>query len=39
MHLKISPVLGLTLALALGTATISLDTYAAEKAQPEAAEA
>jgi small conductance mechanosensitive channel len=39
MHLKISPVLGLTLALALGTATIPLDTYAAEKAQPEAAEA
>jgi small conductance mechanosensitive channel len=39
MHLKISPVLGLTLALVLGTATIPLDTYAAEKAKPEAAEA
>jgi len=39
MHLKISPVLGLTLILALGTATIPLNTYAAEKAQPTAADA
>jgi small conductance mechanosensitive channel len=39
MHLKISPVLGLTLILALGTATIPLNTYAAEKGQPAAADA
>ena len=33
MHLKDSPVLGLILALALGAAMVSLDTYASEKAQ------
>jgi small conductance mechanosensitive channel len=35
MHLKISPVLGLILALALGTAMTSLTTYADEKASDD----
>jgi len=39
MNLKISPVFGLILALALGTTMVSLNTYAAEKAQAESTEA
>ena len=39
MHLKISPVFGLVLALALGTVMTSMGTYAAEKTQPESTEA
>jgi small conductance mechanosensitive channel len=38
MHLKISPVFGLILVLALGAAMTSLDTYASEKDQAEAAD-
>jgi small conductance mechanosensitive channel len=39
MRLKISPVFSLILALALGTVMTSMGTYAAEKSQPESAEA
>jgi small conductance mechanosensitive channel len=38
MHLKISPVFGLILVLALSAAMTSLDTYASEKDQAEAAD-
>jgi small conductance mechanosensitive channel len=38
MNLKISPVFGLILVLALGTTMASLNTYAAEKAQAESTE-
>ena len=39
MHLKISPVFGLVLALALGTVMTSMGTYAAEKTQAESTDA